>query len=351
MSYLIAATALVGQELRRLPDAVIELHGNEIGAVGSREDVDIPQEAQVHDASDAAIVPGFIDAHVHIGFYAPKEVLVRGVTTVRDLGWPPELIFPLARRSSSPDFAGPEILAAGPMLTTDGGYPNRAGWAPDGTGLVVSSDADAAEAISDLAREKAAVVKVALNPEAGPVLDGETLRTIVKEAHVAGLKVTGHVWGLTELEKAVEAGMDELAHMLMSPEVVPESLIEKMVERGMAVVPTLAIRLRRERKIAVSNLRRFREAGGLVVYGTDLGNARVGPGIDPREVKLMTKAGMTPTEIVESATVRSALWLGLDDRGFIAPGKRADLIALDGIDSVTSLTRVKSVWRAGKLVH
>jgi imidazolonepropionase-like amidohydrolase len=82
-----------------------------------------------------------------------------------------------------------------------------------------------------------------------------------------------------------------------------------------------------------------------------LGNAGVEPGIDSNEVNLMAKAGMAPREIVESATVTSAAWLGLEDRGVIAPGKRADLIALEGVDSIASLTRVKSVWRAGRLVR
>src|SRR3712207_8677447 len=79
-------------------------------------------------------MPGFVDAHVHIGCADAGEVLRRGVTTVRDLGWPPERIFDVARASASPSFDGPLVLAAGPILTAPGGYPTPAAWAPRGTG-------------------------------------------------------------------------------------------------------------------------------------------------------------------------------------------------------------------------
>jgi imidazolonepropionase-like amidohydrolase len=348
VTYITGATALVGADLDPVEDAVIELRGATIAAVGPRSEIAPRDKTRVIDATGTTLVPGFIDAHVHIGFYDPSEVLRGGVTTVRDLGWPPQIIFPLARRSKSPEFPGPRILAAGPMLTVDGGYPTRSSWAPDGTGLVISHAAEVPRTIADLKSQDASIVKVALNPVAGPVLDASTLKTIVKEAHDAGLKVTGHVTGLAELEKAIDAGMDELAHMLMSPEAIPRHLVEQMVAGDMAVVPTLAIRSGRDRRMAVANLRAFRASGGKVLYGTDLGNSGVSPGMDPNEVRLMSKAGMSPLDIVRSATVDSASRLGLHDRGVIAPGRQADLVALAGqLDRATDLTRVEMVWRAG----
>jgi imidazolonepropionase-like amidohydrolase len=349
MNYVAGATVLVGPGLEPVVDAVIGLRNDTITAVGPRAQMEVPVGAEIHDASGSTIVPGFIDAHVHIGFYAPRDVLIRGVTSVRDLAWPPEIIFPLARRSATATFTGPQIFPAGPMLTAPGGYPTRAEWAPDGTGAEISSDGDVLEVVRHLSHKKATIIKVALNPDAGPVLDAPILRTIVEEAHVAGLKVTAHASGLAELEKALDCGVDELAHMLMGTDVIPEALMQGMVERRMAVVPTLAIRSGRERRVAVANLERFFQAGGLVVYGTDLGNTGVRPGIDPKEVMLMAKAGMGAAEIVRSATVDSADWLGLKDRGVIAPGKRADLVALDRVDSPGDLTRVGNVWRAGIL--
>jgi imidazolonepropionase-like amidohydrolase len=138
--------------------------------------------------------------------------------------------------------------------------------------------------------------------------------------------------------------------MLMGHEEIPGPLIEDMVSSGMIVVPTLAIRRSAERRVAVSNLRRFLEAGGRVVYGTDLGNEGVSP-VDRTEMKLMTKAGMSPEDVLRSATVDAAAWLGLEDRGAIEVGKRADLVAVDGTSSVREMSRVKAVFRAGKPVR
>src|SRR5205085_7248102 len=86
---------------------------------------------------DGFLMPGVVDRHVHIGFAEPSALLANGVTAVRDLGWPPEDVFPMADASESPSFNGPLIRAVGPMLTCPGGYPTRAAWAPAGTGLEV----------------------------------------------------------------------------------------------------------------------------------------------------------------------------------------------------------------------
>lgn len=343
--------ALLGEALRPVDDAVVVVHEGEIVAAGRAEDIDVPAGARRVDASGTTLVPGFIDAHVHIGFAAPRRVLAGGVTTVRDLAWPPRLIWELVERSERDGFDGPSIIAAGQMLTAPGGYPLAAGWAPQETGRPVADPAEASGAVAEQVERGAAVIKIALNPPAGPVLDGATLRAIVTAAHESGRRVTGHVHGLSELRKAVDAGVDELAHMLMSQERIPDSLLELMVRKDMTIVPTLAVRFGRDRRIAIDNTRRFLAAGGRVVYGTDLGNAGPRPGIDPREVKAMTQAGMSPTEIIASATVESARYLGLERSGVLAPGMRADIVALQGdaVATAKALTRVVMVWRDGRL--
>lgn len=348
--FIKASTILVGRGLRAVGDGVVEVADGNIVAVGGSSEVSIPEGAEILEFPRETLVPGFIDAHVHIGFFDPAEVLRAGITTARDLAWPPDIIFPLMRRSADEDFDGPQILAAGPMLTAPGGYPLNAAWAPDGTGLAIDSADEVPGVTAHLLAEKAAIVKVALNPDVGPVLGPRVLGAIVSEAHRAGLRVTGHVAGVKELAKALEAGVDELAHMLMGHEEIPQPLIEDMVSSGMTVVPTLAIRRSAERRVAVSNLRRFLEAGGRAVYGTDLGNEGVSP-VDRAEMKLMTKAGMSPEDVLRSATVDAAAWLGLEDRGAIEVGKRADLVAVEGTSSVREMSRVKAVFRAGKPVR
>ncbi|MFN2388872.1 MAG: amidohydrolase family protein [Actinomycetota bacterium] len=346
---VVGATAWVGPRLSPVPDAVVVMVDGAIAAVGARAATPVPDGAVAVDAAGTTLVPGFIDAHVHIGLASPKEVVRGGVTTVRDLGWPPELIFPLVERAAAPSFEGPRVLAAGPILTAPGGYPTRAAWAPAGTGLQVASPARAEPMVERVAALGATVIKVALNPPAGPTLDLAVLSTIVAAAHDRGLKVTGHVAGVSELEKALDAGMDELAHMLMTPEGIPDALLEAMVATGMTVVPTLSIRAGGDRAIAVENLRRFVGMGGRIVYGTDLGNAGPRPGIDPLEVGALREAGLSARAVVAAATVDAAEWLGLAGAGVLEPGAPADLVALDGdLDrDPAGLTRPRLVFRGG----
>ncbi|MDQ3951505.1 MAG: amidohydrolase family protein, partial [Actinomycetota bacterium] len=284
------AALLYGPDLRLLEATPLVLRGTRVAGTGRDA---APAAAEVVDASGSLLIPGFVDAHVHIGFADPGEVLRRGVTTVRDLGWPPGDVFPLARASAAPGFDGPLILAAGPIVTAPGGYPTRAAWAPAGTGNEVAGPDEARAAAREIAAAGAAVVKFSLNPPVGPVLDRATLRALVRAAHEAGLKSTGHVYGVAELDKALDCGADELAHMLMSEEEISAPQVRRMVEADMTVVPTLSIRFGRDREMAIANLARFRAAGGSVVYGTDLGNEGPVPGIDRTEVLALAEAGLS----------------------------------------------------------
>ena len=346
------AAALVGDQLELETDVVIVVGGPKVVAVGSTATTPIPSDAEVFDGTGLLFVPGFIDAHVHIGLSDPAEVLAGGVTSARDLAWPPDEMRRLIQVSHGKDYVGPLLLWAGPMLTAPGGYPTRAGWAPEGTGLEVASPAEARDAVQRLAAAGVDWIKVALNPLVGPTLDHWTLRAVVDAAHGHDLRVTAHIFGLDELKKALDAGVDELAHMLMSPEEIPEPVITRMVKAGVTVVPTLSIFFGEDREIAIDNLARFLDAGGQVVYGTDLGNEGPKPGIDPREIDGLSEAGLTSREIVETATTAASRWLGLADRGVIAEGYTADLVALPegALDDPTLLTDVRLVFKQGRRV-
>jgi imidazolonepropionase-like amidohydrolase len=239
------------------------------------------------------------------------------------------------------------------MLTAPGGYPTKASWAPPGTGRVVGSPDTAAAAVDEVADAGSVIVKVALNAAAGPTLDLPTLAAIVSAAHDRSLKVTGHVFGLEELHKALDAGMDELAHMLMSSEEIPDETIDRMVQADMCVVPTLSVRYGRDRRTAIDNLRRFAERGGTIVYGTDLGNQGPQPGIDRREIKAMAAAGLDGRRILASGTTDAAGWLDLHDSGVLEPGRRADIVGVigDPLEDPMALTKVKLVVRGGRVVR
>jgi imidazolonepropionase-like amidohydrolase len=344
------ATGLLGPELTAVAGSVVVVDGATIAACGAISEISVPPGAEMVDAMGLTLAPGFIDAHVHIGLADPRAVLAGGITTVRDLAWPPERIFPLVEAARDPSFDGPTIVAAGAMLTVEGGYPTRAAWAPPGTGLALSSRRDADEAVGALARRGANVIKVALNPAVGPTPSLDLLAAIVAAARGHDLRVTAHTYGLEELHKALDAGVDELAHMLMSPERIPDDFLRRMVAAGMTIVPTLSIFEGGARRVAVDNLGRFRALGGRIVYGTDLGNYGPRPGIEAREVTGMVAAGMTPREVVAAATATAAAWIGLPSAGVIAPGRDADLVALAGrpLERARDLVNVVAVWRRGR---
>lgn len=293
---------------------------------------------------DGFLMPGAADRHVHIGLADPGAVLLGGVTAVRDLAWPPDVIFPLADASELPTFSGPVIRAAGPMLTAPGGYPTADRWAPPGTGLQIRGAEEAATAVEVLADRGAAAIKVSMNAEAGPTpTDGE-LAAIVQAAGERGLPVTAHVQGVGQAERALGAGVNEFAHCPWS-ERLSESVLEAAA-KAVRIVSTLDIwsfgNVTPELRTAADNMARFRAAGGTVVYGTDLGNGAIPPGIDVREVLLLRETvGMTADEILEALVA-----------GPLESGGPADLIALarDPREDLTALGDLKLVIRAGRVV-
>lgn len=293
---------------------------------------------------DGFLMPAVADRHVHIRLADPATVLMGGVAAVRDLAWPADDIFSLADASELPTFNGPLIRAAGPMLTAPGGYPTSEPWARPGTGLEVRGADEAAEAVICLVERGAAVIKVSLNAEAGPTPTDAELATVVETAHTRGLPVTVHAEGKGQTERALGAGVDELAHCPWS-ERLPDRQVEA-IARTMRIVSTLDILSRgevtEELRVAADNLTRFRAAGGTVVYGTDLGNGPIPPGIDVREALLLREVvGMTPEEVL-TALVAARL----------VDGAPADLIALsrDPLEELDALGEVRLVVRAGRVV-
>lgn len=293
---------------------------------------------------DGFLMPAVADRHVHVRLADPGAILLGGVAAVRDLAWPPDEIFALADASELPSFNGPLIRAAGPMLTGRGGYPTTDRWAPPGTGLELDGPEHAARAVHELAARGAAVIKVSLNADAGATPTDAELASIVGSAHARGLPVAAHVQGAGQAARAVGAGLDEFAHTPWT-ERLPEQLLEAAA-RTMRVVSTLDILsygdVTPELRTATENLVRFRGAGGRVVYGTDLGNGPVPPGIDLREALLLHEAvRMTPEEVLTAMTATR-----------LEAGAPADVIALgrDPLEEMEALGDLRLVVRAGRVV-
>jgi imidazolonepropionase-like amidohydrolase len=326
----------------RLTAAVqIDCEHGEITAVGGVHPV--PEGTQLLEAS-GFLMAAAADRHVHIGLADPMAVLLRGVTAVRDLAWPADRIFPLADASESPSFSGPLIRAAGPMLTGPGGYPTADRWAPAGTGRELRSPQDAEEAVGELGGRGAAAIKVSLNADAGPTPDDGELAAIAETAHRLGLPVTAHAQGSGQVERALGAGFDELAHTPWTHR-LSDDVVTTAAQR-LRIVSTLDIRSyghdTPQIRTALDNLRRFHAAGGTVIYGTDLGNGAIPPGIHTRELQLLVEAGLEYEEVLESMV-----------RAPLVPGAPADLLVLgaDPLDDLAAFDDIRAVIRGGRVVR
>ncbi|HYH28450.1 MAG TPA: amidohydrolase, partial [Actinomycetota bacterium] len=280
-----------------LDDPAIVCDGTRIVWVGKAREA---PEADAELSGPWFLLPGVTDHHVHLGLSDPRRVIRGGVTAVRDLGWPPRDIFPVVDISEGTDFDGPEVSAAGAMLTAPGGYPSRADWAPPGTAREVAGAEEAAAAVTELADGGASVIKVAMNAEVGPTPSDADLVAICEAASSRGLEVTAHVQGSGQAERALGAGVRELAHSPWT-ERLSGALVEGLA-RSVRIVSTLDIhsygRATPELEVAVDNLRRFGSAGGLVRYGTDLGNGPIPAGLHPGEAMHLASAGLSADRVL-----------------------------------------------------
>jgi imidazolonepropionase-like amidohydrolase len=326
---------------RLVEDVLVVTDGSRVTYAGPR--AAYPSEYDVEDVVrvDGFLMPGIVDRHVHIGLADPGAVVRGGVTAVRDLGWNPEDVFRDAEASEGP-FDGPLIRAVGPILTSPGGYPSRASWAPAGTALEVRGAQEAAAAARRvLERSQIGVLKIALNTDAGPTLSDDELLAICDAAHQSDAIVTAHVQGEGQALRAVGAGVDEFAHCPWS-ERLPDDVIAAIAGR-MRFVSTLDIhsygKETPELHTALDNLNRFLASGGRVVYGTDLGNGPIPAGIHVAEIWHLRRAGMLPEQLLEALTFRP-----------LASGEPADVVILGGnpLEDLNAFGEVRFVLRAGR---
>jgi len=350
------ATALAAIDLEPIDDAVV-LFSDVILEVGRRGEVAIPAGATVIECAGRTLLPGLIDTHVHTQLHPVRRLITGGLTTVRDLGWAPEVVLPFAKKSASWGVLGPAVLAVGPIITEPDGYPTHAHWHGAAiTAYQVRSASEARELVRSLVDQGAWGIKFAVDDRRGPTLPSSLLVALIDEAHQLGKKVTAHVGTIVELKKVLDAGVDELAHMLMADEKIPDELIAQMVENKVAISSSLMFREAHDYSTAIDNAARFLDMGGLLIYGTDIGNGGATPlitgpipGVEIREFIALTQAGMTPREAIASATSTAASWLGLESVGQVTAGFQADLVLVRGTPHVEMkhIGNIEQVWRAG----
>ncbi|HEX2902836.1 MAG TPA: amidohydrolase family protein [Jatrophihabitans sp.] len=299
----------------------------------------LPADLLVLGGANHWVVPGLIDAHVHLAFDEPArpdahgQFRVSGYGTglvgLRDLGAPIAWArrWRTGHRATAP--AQPYIAVAGPVLTAAGGYPSRS-WGADGFAEFVSSPAQARWVVQRLASEGVDLIKVALEPgPAGwPVPEPAVVRSVVHAAHQIGLPVVAHALTADMVSRAVSAGVDELAHT-PTERLAPEQ-VELIANAGIAVTSTLQTFFADGAgRSAAANAADLIAAGVRLQYGTDLGNAGTRPGVDPRELDRLAAAGLGRLGALRAATEWAATAAGMHRRtGLLRVGEPADLVLL-----------------------
>lgn len=385
-------------------DAVILIEGKKVAGVGRRQEIEIPPEAQVLDASGKTVMPGLIDAHVHImmtefdiqrrlttplslTFYEAiqnmRATLEAGVTTVRDAGGA-DLGVKLAVERGL--IAGPRLVISVGALSQTGGHGDD--YMPVGVEIpiyypgqprLICDGPDEARKATRLAiRAGADVIKImssggVLSPTTEPDLaqfSMDELHAIVKEAHAANRRVMSHAQSKAGILNALRAGVESIEHGIY----VDQECIEIMLAQESYLVPTLyapvavleaaertgrmpEYALRKTKQVLRAhreNVARAAEAGVQIVMGTDSG---VGDhGNNARELTLLTEIGLSPMQAIVAATQTAAACLAMEDKiGTLETGKLADALIVDGdpLSDITVLekkSRIQIVIKEGQIV-
>ncbi|MFC9735044.1 amidohydrolase family protein [Streptomyces roseolus] len=371
-----------------LEDGAVLVKDGLIAAVGPRKEVEEQAGADTpRFAFDGTIMPGLIDAHVHLVFdgspdpvanlqtstdevlledmrHRAEQLLRSGVTTARDLGDRGGLALRLAAEISEGRTPGPRIVSAGTPATTVGGHCHFLGGE-------ITGEAEARDLVRRNLAAGAGVIK-AMVTGGGLTKDGpkshesqftkEELGALVDEAHRAGVPVAAHAHGADGIAAAVEAGVDTIEHctwMTGGGLDFRQDVVQQIIDRGIAVCPAVSPHWQmlprifgEERAAAMFDMvRRMADAGVRLVAGTDAGVQRAGfDGLVPA-LSFYAHLGLTPAAIIDMATSEAATALGLDTTtGRITPGHRADLLLVDGdpLSDLGALKNVRAVFVGGE---
>jgi imidazolonepropionase-like amidohydrolase len=388
-----------------LANGTVFISGGRIARVDDTRAADRVISEKSIDATGRTLVPGLIDAHVHVEPWTVPLFLKYGVTSVRDLNNDPAYIFPLAREDAA---SRPRIVAAGALIDGPGSFWKNA--------IVVDDPLAADAAVQRAVAAGAGVIKVYTRLR--PALIAE----IVQEARARGVPVAAHL-GRTTAVQAAFAGVTSIEHLTGIPESVSserdrlisahddffggwtaaelewasldpaalDRVARTLIEQQVVLVPTLALHeafsrladplLQRDpalsdvpdsvktrewdpadimgrahwtaatlagfaRSLAAMQrfVRRYVQLGGHVAAGTDTPQQFVVPGASlHRELQLYVAAGLSPAAALRTATAEGAALLGIADRaGTIAVGKDADLVLVDG-DPLADITALSRI--------
>lgn len=402
------ATLIDGSGKTPQPNATLRIEDGRIAAIW-------PDDARPRDAAPAAVtvnaagktvLPGLIDAHCHISYgegrsaeeidmyggpewgalraaHDAAKVLRAGVTGLADPGSTWNVAVAVRDAIASGMVPGPRMLAAGRHLCADGAfddfYPTWLGSPASAQGVLCSTLPEMLAEVRRQVKNRVDVVKISADsqaqeklPHAGPCFTDEEFGAIVKLAHQLGRKVAVHARFAGTMRAAIRAGADWLLHATY----IGKDDVGFIRDSGIPICPTLTMNAnvaewgrelgadqgyvdakQRDTDAAAESHRRAREAGIPIMAGSESGFSVTPYGEwHAHELTLLVRiAGLSPMEAIQAATATNARVLGWADAGTLAPGKRADLVIVDGnpladISVLSDPERIAAVYQAGQAV-
>jgi imidazolonepropionase-like amidohydrolase len=336
------------------PNGAIVVRGGRIVALEPEGSWRPPRGAQVIDLKDRTVLPGLIDAHVHLTLAGDPDsnaraTLLAGFTTVADLGSAVGAGIRLRNRIAKGEVPGPRIVAAGSWIGERGGVCEFGGATIHGAVEARARARADLKAGADLL--KVCVTGWPADAVAHPdsvELGADPLDAVMLAARVARRPVFAHAIGQAGALLAAEHGVQALAH---TP-VVDSAGAAALARTRVRVISTLAsLGPRPGGPEVVASFRLLRRAGVPIVLGTDAG---VLPhGRNARELVALTEAGLSPAEALRAATSDAAALLGATDAGEIKVGAVADLVVVAGdpLEDIHVVERPELVVVRGRVAH
>ena len=392
------ARVIDGTDKAPIDNATIVVRGGKVVAVGPAAAVTIPAGAQRVSLAGKTVIPGLVNAHGHVGntvgmeqgHYSAENVArdlktyaAYGVTTVFSLGDDQAAGIAARDAQRTPSLDRARLFVAGPVL------------AP-------RSPAEAVTLVDQDAAMKVDIVKIRVDDNLGatPKMAPEIYKAVIDEAHKKGLRVAVHLFYLEDAKAVLDAGADFIAHSVRDAP-VDEAFMAMLKRRNVCYCPTLtreistfvyestpswfsdplflkhadmaavealkqparqqamassksAQRYKAGLEVANANLKKLADAGVTIAMGTDTGPpARFQGYFELMELEMMAKAGLTPKQVLASATRDAAKCMKLDaEVGTLEPNKWADFVVLDAdpLTDIANVRKISSVWISGNRI-
>ena len=372
-----------GQKLLSPRDVLVE--NGKIAGIGRLT----AANATVVDGTGKTLLPGLIDAHTHTWGDALRTALAFGVTTELDMFANVDFVQQMkAEQAAGKANHRADLFSAGTLATSPGGHGTEYGF----TIPTITRPEEAQAFVDARIAEGSDYIKIVYDDGktygiSFKTIDKETLKALIDAAHKRGKLAVVHIGSLEGARTAIAAGADSLIHLFVDAEPDP-NFGRDVAKAKMFVIPTLTVNLSvtgtggaaslaedhrvapyltkqeldqlkaafPKRKpllytAAEKSVRQLRAAKVPLLAGTDAGNPGTSHGAAlHRELELLVNAGLTPSEALAAGTGNAAKAFGLNDRGVIAVGKRADLLLVNGdpTKDITATRDIAGIWKGGE---